>query len=167
MQTSVGWDLGDMEYASLAETRRLLRRMQAFSERAAEVAGLRPRQYQLLLMLRGLAPEHGASVSDLAEWLQVRHHTAVGLVDRMANRGLLRRQTDDLDGRRVMVSLTDDGRIALRALAVQHRDELRALAPQLLEALRHVLELHVSVADAGDVLSDGVAKWHMRATPGV
>ena len=133
-------DLSDREYASLAYTRRLLRRIQAFSERAAETAGLRPRQYQLLLMLRGLANDHGASVSDLAEWLQVRHHTAVGLVDRMEARGLLARQTDPIDGRRVLVKLTGDGRSALRSLAVQHRDELTALAPSLVDALRQLLE---------------------------
>ena len=133
-------DLSDDDYTSLAQTRRLLRRIQAFSERAAEAAGLRPRQYQLLLMLRGLARDHDASVSDLADWLQVRHHTAVGLVDRMANRGLLERRPGPLDGRRVLVTLTEQGEIALRGLAVQHRDELRALAPSLLDALRHVLD---------------------------
>jgi DNA-binding MarR family transcriptional regulator len=133
-------DLSDDEYASLAQTRRLLRRMQAFSERAAEAAGLRPRQYQLLLMLRGLPAEREVSISDLADWLQVRHHTVVGLVDRMAGRGLLERQSDPSDGRRVLVRLTSNGRLALRALAVQHRDELRTLAPSLLEALRHLLE---------------------------
>jgi DNA-binding MarR family transcriptional regulator len=133
-------DLSDDEYTSLAQTRRLLRRIQAFSERAAEAAGLRPRQYQLLLMLRGLARDRDASVSDLADWLQVRHHTAVGLVDRMASRGLLTRQPDPRDGRRVLVTLTEEGQIALRALAVQHRDELRTLAPGLLDALRRVAE---------------------------
>ena len=133
-------DLSDDAYTSLAETRRLLRRIHAFSERAAEAVGLRPRQYQLLLMLRGLATDRDASVSDLAEWLQVRHHTAVGLVDRMVSRGLLERQSDPLDGRRVLVTLTDRGRMALSGLAVQHRDELRALAPSLVHALQHVLE---------------------------
>ena len=133
-------DLSDDEYTSLAQTRRLLRRIQSFSERAAEAAGLRPRQYQLLLMLRGLAKDRDASVSDLADWLQVRHHTAVGLVDRMASRGLLERRPDPLDGRRVLVTLTNEGQIALRELAVQHRDELRTLAPSLLDALRHVVE---------------------------
>ena len=102
-------DLSDDEYASLAQTRRVLRRIQAFSERAAAGAGLRPRQYQLLLMLRGLAKDGDATVSDLAEWLQVRHHTAVGLVDRMVSRGLIERQSDPLDGRRVLVTLTNRG----------------------------------------------------------
>jgi DNA-binding MarR family transcriptional regulator len=140
MSGEEGRDLSDDEYASLARTRRMLRRIQAFSERAAAEADLRPRQYQLLLMLRGLAQDRDASVSDLADWLQVRHHTAVGLVDRMANRGLIERRTDPLDGRRVLVTLTNQGRTALRGLALRHRDELRVLAPSLLDALRHVLE---------------------------
>jgi DNA-binding MarR family transcriptional regulator len=134
-------DLSDDEYASLAQTRRVLRRMQAFSERAAETADLRPRQYQLLLMLRGLVKDgQDASVSDLADWLQVRHHTAVGLVDRMSSRGLIERRPDPGDGRRVLVTLTDSGRVALRQLAIPHRDELRVLAPSLLDALRHVVD---------------------------
>jgi DNA-binding MarR family transcriptional regulator len=142
-------DLSDQEYASLAETRRLLRRYQAFSERAAEAAGLEPRQYQVLLMLRGLAPGGQATVSDLAEWLQVRHHSAVGLLDRMVSRGLVERQRDPRDGRRVLVSLTREGRAALRNLALQHRDELGALAPGLLDILSRVLEFERSVAGGG------------------
>ena len=139
-------DLTDQQYASLAETRRLLRRYQAFSERAAEAAGLEPRHYQVLLMLRGLAPGGHATVSDLATWLQVRHHSAVGLLDRMAGRGLVERERDPRDGRRVLVSLTSDGRSALRNLALQHRDELRALAPHLLQTLGRVLEAEQSSA---------------------
>src|ERR687885_2209124 len=97
-------DLTDQQYASLAQTRRLLRRYQAFSERAAEAAGLEPRQYQVLLMLRGLAPDAQASISELADWLQIRHHSAVGLIDRMAARALVRRERDAHDRRRVLVS---------------------------------------------------------------
>jgi DNA-binding MarR family transcriptional regulator len=133
-------DLSDDEYGSLAQTRRLLRRYQAFSERAAQAAGLEPRQYQVLLMLRGLAPDAQASISELADWLQIRHHSAVGLIDRMANRALVKRERDPEDGRRVLVTLTREGRSGLRGLALQHRDELRALAPSLLHALRQVVE---------------------------
>jgi len=139
-------DLSDEDYASLAQTRRLLRRFQAFSERAAADAGLEPRQYQLLLMLRGLTPDAQASVTDLAQWLQVRHHSAVGLVDRMEARGLVQRATDPEDGRRVLVSLTRAGRAALRALAVQHRDELRTIAPGLLQTLQRVVDAQAALS---------------------
>lgn len=139
MSLAADADLTDAEYASLAHTRRLLRRFQAFSEHAAQAASLEPRQYHLLLMLRGLATDQGASISDIAEWLQVRHHTAVGLLDRMESRPLVRRQSDPLDGRRVLVTLTSDGRVALRTLARQHTLELRRTAPALLDALRRLV----------------------------
>lgn len=129
-------DLSEADYASLADTRRLVRRYIAFSERAAQSAGIEPRQYQLLLMLRGLANTSGASLSDLADWLQVRHHSAVGMVDRMQVRGLLQRRPDPLDGRRVLVHITETGRAALRELALLHRDELRRIAPSLITSLR-------------------------------
>jgi DNA-binding MarR family transcriptional regulator len=142
-------DLSDDDYASLAQTRRLSRRYQAFSERAAEAAGLEPRQYQLLLMLRGLAPNAQASVSDLADWLQVRHHSAVGLINRTEARGLVQRATDPHDGRRVRVRLTRAGRSALRRLALQHRDELRSIGPGLLETLRQAIATRAALSKPG------------------
>jgi len=132
-------DLPDVDYARLAETRRLLRRYIAFSERAAEAHGLEPRQYQVLLMLRSLGPDGSATVTDIAEWLQVRHHSAVGLLDRMQARDLLQRNTHPDDKRFVQVSLTDAGRAALTSLAVEHRDELRRTAPALIDVLRQHL----------------------------
>lgn len=133
-------DLGDDAYANLALTRRLMRRYLGFSERAAESVGLEPQHYQLLLMLRGLTPHGSASVSDLADWLQVRHHSAVGLVDRMQARGLVERRPDPLNRRRVLVALTRDGRSALRGLAVLHRDKLVRLAPDLVERLQLLVD---------------------------
>ncbi|MDQ6673978.1 MAG: MarR family winged helix-turn-helix transcriptional regulator [Chloroflexota bacterium] len=111
-----------------------------------EAAGLEPRQYQLLLMVRGLAPTGQASVSELADWLQVRHHSAVGLVDRMGERGLVERHADSADGRRVLIKLTQAGRAALSRLALQHRDELRSLAPSLIEALQQAVSMQHTVA---------------------
>ena len=131
-------DLTDADYRGLAQFRYLLRRFLRFSERAADATGLEPRQYQLLLVLRGLAPLAGASVSDIAEWLQVRHHSAVGLVDRTEARMLVARRADPDDGRRVLVTLTPAGRSALAALARLHRDELGRLAPMLLQALQQI-----------------------------
>jgi DNA-binding MarR family transcriptional regulator len=133
-------DLTDDDYANLALTRRLIRRYLAFSERAAESAGLEPQHYQLLLMLRGLTPRGGAGVSDLSDWLQIRHHSAVGLVDRMQARGLVERRADPHNGRRVLVTLTRQGRSSLRSLAVLHRDELLRLAPDLVERLQQLVD---------------------------
>jgi DNA-binding MarR family transcriptional regulator len=133
-------DLPAEDYANLALTRRLIRRYLAFSEHAAESAGLEPQHYQLLLMLRGLTPHGAAAVSDLADWLQIRHHSAVGLVDRMQARGLVERNPDPLNRRRVLVGLTRQGRAVLRSLAVLHRDELLRLAPSLVDRLQQLVE---------------------------
>ena len=132
-------DLAAVEYAALAAFRYALHRYLRFSERAAQQAGLEPRQYQSLLLLRGLGHNAAATISDLAEWLQVRHHTAVELVDRMSARGLVERHAYPSDGRRVLVRLSAIGREALADLAVLHRDQLRQLAPTLVDTLQDLL----------------------------
>lgn len=144
-------ELNSQEYANLAQTRRMMRRYLAFSESAAESAGIEPQHYQLLLMLRGLTPDGAATVSDLADWLQIRHHSAVGLVDRMQARGLVERRAHPVDRRYVLVGLTSHGRAALRSLAVLHRDELLRLAPSLMQSLRQVIG---SPAEVPPTLSD-------------
>jgi DNA-binding MarR family transcriptional regulator len=127
------------EYRSLATFRRSILQFARFSEAAAARQGLEARQYQLLLMLRGLGTEGRASVSDVAEWPQVRHHSAVGLIDRVARRGMIDRRDHPTDRRRVLVALTTAGEHALSSLAVSHREELRRLAPALVEALQQLL----------------------------
>ena len=72
----------------------------------------------------------------LAELLLVRHHTAVELVDRMAKLGLLSRNADDQDSRRVLLSLTRKGETRLRTLAKLHFEQLRSASP----ALTHILQ---------------------------
>jgi DNA-binding MarR family transcriptional regulator len=148
MTSATARELSSAEYRSLAAFRQQLRRYIHFSEQAARAAGLEPRQYQLLLMLRGLAPGGAASVSDIAEWLQVRHHSAVGLVDRMVRRGMVERRPHPFDGRRVLVALTPEGRAALARLAMLHRAELRRLAPALVEALHQLLHGDVGLSAA-------------------
>ena len=135
LATPSSMDLTDEAYSNLALTRRLTRRYLAFNEQAAESIGLEPQQYQLLLMLRGLSPVGAAGVTDLTDWLQIRHHSAVGLVDRLQARGLVERRSDPIDGRRVRVSLTRRGRSALRELALLHRDELRRRLVEQLQQL--------------------------------
>ncbi len=118
------------EYRALAGFRQALRRFLRFSEAAAEAAGLTPRQHQALLAIRGSAAGRLA-VGDLAEQLQVRHHSAVELVDRLVALRLVFRGRAPGDRRRVMVTLTEAGSRRLERLARTHRAELRGILPRL------------------------------------
>lgn len=126
--------LSNADYQLLAQLRYLLRRFAAFSEAAARRAGLSAQQHQALLAVRGFPGRARVSVGELAERLQLRHHSAVGLIDRLAARGLLRRHYDRRDRRRVLVTLTPRGQARLARLSRAHRAELARLAP-LLRAL--------------------------------
>ena len=126
--------LNGADYQMLAQLRYLLRRFAAFSEAAARGAGLTSQQHQALLAVRGFPGPARISVGELAERLQLRHHSAVGLVDRLAARGLLRRHYDRRDRRRVLLTVTPGGRARLARLSRVHREELARLAP-LLRAL--------------------------------
>ena len=132
-------DLSDEDYRALAEFRRELRRFLHFSEQSARAAGLEPQQHQLLLALRGLAPDQAAPVGAIADWLQIQHHSAVELVDRAAEHGLVVREPDTVDRRRVLVRLTPRGQAVLRDLSLRHQAELRSAAPALLAALGPLL----------------------------
>jgi len=123
------------DYRALAEFRHQLRRFLHFSEQAARRAGLEPQQHQLLLTLRGLPPDTGATVGVLAERLQIRHHSAVELIDRTAARRLVRRGPGAGDRRQVIVRLTRRGEAVLSRLSLAHRTELRTIGPALLGPL--------------------------------
>jgi DNA-binding MarR family transcriptional regulator len=120
-----------VDYAALAEFRYAIRRFLAFSEMAAAEAGLTSQQHQALLTIKGAAGEEGLAVGALAERLLVKQHTAVELVDRLERAGLVRRGADPADGRRVLVSLTDEGELRLKALSSAHLDELKSIGPAL------------------------------------
>jgi DNA-binding MarR family transcriptional regulator len=130
------------DYASLAELRYQIRRFLHFSEQASRMAGLEPRQHQLMLALKGLPANVRPRIGELAERLQVRHHSAVELVNRLSAGGYVRRHRGGEDGREVLLSLTPKGERVLRELSLHHRAELRMRGPALIEALRRVI--HVS-----------------------
>ncbi|UEM12516.1 MarR family transcriptional regulator [Bradyrhizobium barranii subsp. barranii] len=133
---SKGGAMREADYAALAQFRYQLRTFLAFSEAAAQSAGLTPQQHQALLAIKGLAAPDGASVGDIARFLLIRHHTAVELVDRMAKLKLIGREGDPQDARRVLVRLTAKGEQKLRSLSRIHLDELSAAAPALAKILR-------------------------------
>ena len=123
--------LSSTDYRLLAEFRYLLAQFLTFSEAAAQDAGLSPRQHQALLAIKGFTDGADVSIGDLAERLNIRHHSAVGLVDRLVAGGYLLRRNDPNDRRRIFVVLTLAGEKKLAVLSVIHRDELQRLAPLL------------------------------------
>ena len=128
--------LDQSEYETLAAFRHALRQFLHFSEQAAEAVGLTPQQHQALLAVQGFHGGQGPSVGQLAERLQIRPHSAVGLVDRLIVRRLLRRQPSLEDRRQVRLALTPAGLALLEKLSLTHREELRRIGPHLDQLLR-------------------------------
>jgi DNA-binding MarR family transcriptional regulator len=133
-RTQKGRKLVKADYERLAAIRYLVRRFAAFSEAAAEAAGLKPQQHQALLAVKGFPGRDWISIGELAERLVIRHHSAVGLADRLEARNLIRRRIDETDRRQVFLELTDEAETLLAALSLDHQDELQRLAP-LFQAL--------------------------------
>ena len=127
------------DYSALGEFRYRIRGFLQFSEAAARLEGLEPQQHQLLLAIRALEHTDGPTIGALAGHLLIRHHSAVGLIDRMAERGLVERVPGTQDRRQVIVRLTAQGETKLRRLSVIHREELRHSGPLLVAALSSIL----------------------------
>ena len=127
------------DYQSLAELRYQIRKFVRFSEQAARQAGLEPRQHQLLLAIKGLPKDVRPRIGELAERLQLRHHSTVELANRLAKGGYIRRRRDSDDRRQVLLHLTAKGENVLRRLSLDHRQELRNAGPTLMKALARVI----------------------------
>jgi DNA-binding MarR family transcriptional regulator len=115
----------------MAEYRYAIRRFLRFSEEAARKAGVTPQQYQLMLAIKGYPGREHANITELAERMQLDHHSTVGLIDRTEERGLVRREQDQHDRRQVNVRLTEAGESLLRQLAEVHREQLKRMREDL------------------------------------
>lgn len=129
----------DADYQTLLQLRTGLRRFLRWSERQAEAAGLTPAQHQLLLAIRGHPDPQGPTIGDVAAYLLLRHHSAVGLVDRAERSGLVFRRQDPTNHSVVRLQLTRKGSKQLEALSELHLEELSHLAPAM-HALWDTLE---------------------------
>ncbi|HLH89969.1 MAG TPA: MarR family transcriptional regulator [Xanthobacteraceae bacterium] len=125
------------DYRRLAEFRYLLRQFLMFSEEAAERAGLTAQQHQALLAIKGSGAAQPLTVGELAGRLGIKHHSAVGLADRLLAKSLVRRRAGLRDRRQVMLRLTPRAERLLARLSAAHRAELERLAPLLQELLAH------------------------------
>ena len=128
--------LSKSQYERLAAFRYALRRFIHFSEQAAHSAGVTSQQHQALLAIKGFPQRDCVTVGELAERLQLRHHSAVGLVDRLVSEGLVARTPSSVDRRRVLVRLTEHGERLLGELSEAHGRELKRIGPEL----KHLLE---------------------------
>lgn len=117
----------DGEYRRLLAFRTELRRFLHWSEEQAEAIGLTAAQHQLLLAVRGAPDRRGPTVGDVAASLLLRHHSAVGLVDRAVDAGLVRRVADPDDHRCVRLRVTPAGARKLARLSRRHLEELERL----------------------------------------
>lgn len=131
--------MSDTDYRALADFRFQIRQFLHFSESAAHSEGLQPQQHQLLLATRALSSSSGPTIGELAEHLLIQHHSAVGLTDRLMERGLVERVRGNGDRRQVRIRVTPDGESTLARLSRAHRAELSNSGPRLVEALTAVL----------------------------
>ncbi len=136
------------DYEALAAFRYFLREFLHFSEVQAEGAGLTPQQYQAMIVIKGFPNRDRVTVGELAERLLIRHHSAVGLVDRLAAQGLVEREVAQEDRRVVYISLTFQGEQILEQLAVHHREELRRIGSNLAQSLGELINAHTSEVKA-------------------
>jgi DNA-binding MarR family transcriptional regulator len=124
-------NLSDRDYRRLLAFRTDLRRFLHWSEEQAGDEDVTPAQHQLLLAIRGHDDARGPTIRDVARSLLLRHHSAVGLVDRAVTAGLVRRAPDRADRRVIRLALTSRGHIVLDRLAERHLEELGRLADRI------------------------------------
>ena len=131
--------LEQSDFEHLLELRTGLRRFIRWSDQQAQAAGLTPAKHQLLLAIKGHSDPSGPTIGEVADYLVLRHHSAVGLIDRAVKDGLVKRNRDRTKGV-VRVTLTRAGEDKLDALAETHLEEIAHLAPTmrtLWRALEH------------------------------
>lgn len=141
----------ERDYRDQADFRYAIRRFLRFSEQQARQEGITPQQHLLLLAVRGQLTYPNVSIGDIADRLQIRHHSASLLVDRGVKRGLLNRREDPTDRRRALVSLTPEGQRLLDRITQANRREMGMLEGALFrDSLRDALRAYNSAREAAE-----------------
>ena len=126
------------QYETLASFRYALRRFMHFSERAARAAGIAPQQHQALLAIKGFPGRDSITIGELAERLQLRHHSVVELIDRLVMEKFVIRTPSKEDRRQVLIQLTSHGEKNLEKLSTIHRRQLQQIGPELRRLLERL-----------------------------
>lgn len=128
-----------VDYRALAEFRYQIRKFLHFSDQAVEAAGMERGQYQLMLSIKGMLDGPRPRIRDVANRMQIQHHSAVELINRLEAGGYVRRERGLDDRREVLLALTPKGEKVLAELALHHHEQLQEAAPRLVESLRQVM----------------------------
>jgi DNA-binding MarR family transcriptional regulator len=113
----------------------------SFSENAAKEVGITPQQHQALLAIKGFPGREQITIGELSDRLQIKHHSTVGLVNRLEAEKLITRSSAKDDHRKVFICLTTRGISILEKLSDIHREELKRLNPQLRLLLKRIEKL--------------------------
>jgi DNA-binding MarR family transcriptional regulator len=127
-----------VDYRLLAGFRNALRQFVHFSEEASRAVGIPPHQHQAMLAIAATAEGDHTTVGKLAEQLQIKHQSAVGLANRMANKGLVKKKHNPTDKRQVFVGLTAAGEKVLKDLSAAHKAEIARISPVLKKILNNL-----------------------------
>jgi DNA-binding MarR family transcriptional regulator len=130
--------LSNSQYEALASFRYALRQFIHFSDEAANAAGVTAQQHQALLAIKGFPGRDSVTVSELAERLRLRHHSVVGLIDRLVAENLVARESSSDDRRRVLIRLTNRGEKILEKLTSVHREQLKRIGPEISRLLKRL-----------------------------
>ena len=131
--------VSELGFRRLAEFHHRIREFLHYGEEAARAEGIEPQQHQLLLTIKGLPRATRPTISTLAEWLCLRHHSTVELVDRLVERGAVRRSHPNDDHREVLIELTPTGEALLHRLSGLHWKELHNSGPAFSQSLSMVM----------------------------
>jgi DNA-binding MarR family transcriptional regulator len=131
-------NISQRDYEMLAAFRYALRQFLHFSDAAAHNGGLTPQQHQALLAIKGFPGRDYVTIGELAERLQLAHHSTTGLVDRLQKQKYIRRAQNPVDHRKVHVTLTARGEKVLEKLSSEHREQLRRISPEIGSLLKHL-----------------------------
>jgi DNA-binding MarR family transcriptional regulator len=132
-------DLLPGDFRALAEFRYQIRKFLRFSEEAARSAGLEPQQHQLLLAVKGMPDGMRPRIGEIADRLQIQHHSTVELVDRLEKNGFVTRKRSDRDRREVMIALTPKAERVLRELTLHHQELLQSYGTTLISSLKKLM----------------------------
>jgi len=143
------------DYQALAEFRFQIRKFLRFSEQAVHAAGLERGQYQLMLAIKGMPAGVRPRIRDLADQMQIKHHSAVELINRLESGGYVHRERAQDDRREVLLVLAPKGERVLAELALHHHEELQSAAPSLVAALRRLMQTGNNGARARAIVKEG------------